>query len=178
MSQNQLTDRYAKALFDLAQDENSLEAVYSSFQEISVILHQRHDLSAFIHNPLLSVENKATVLKRVFEHKVPDLLYKFLLFINAKNRLSSLAGIYQSLDVLYLEKKNQIRVDLQTPYAIQEDQVENIQRKLNRKYHKEISLNTQINPELMGGFRLLAEGTLYDGTIKTQLEQFRQKVLA
>jgi F-type H+-transporting ATPase subunit delta len=178
MSQRQITDRYAKALFDLAEEENSLYPVYVSLQEITTILKEKKDLYVFIHNPLLSLEERASILTKVFENKIPGLLLKFLLFMNVKNRLNTLADVFDSLDVLFLEKNNQIRADLQTPYAISDDQKENIQRKLNKKYHKEITLDSHVNPDLLGGFRLLAEGTLYDGTIKTQLEQFRQKVLA
>ncbi len=176
MSQNQITHRYAQALFDLAEGENGLYPVYVSFQEISVLLKQSPDFKTFVYNPLLSIDERATILRNVFENKIPKLLFKFLMFLNAKNRFNLIAGIFESLDELFLEKNNQMRVDLQTAFNLQDDQKKNIQNELSHKYHKEITLNTQVKPDLLGGFRLLAAGTLFDGTIKNQLEQFRQKV--
>ncbi|MBF0489048.1 MAG: ATP synthase F1 subunit delta [Candidatus Omnitrophica bacterium] len=178
MSQSQITYRYARALFELAQTQNSLDPVFVSLWEINNMLKNKTELSSFIHNPLLSSEGRASILYKVFENKIPDLLLKFLLFLNAKNRLNELSGVFESFDDLYLQKNNQMRVNLQTPFILKEDQKENIQNRLNRKHHKEISLECQTKPELLGGFRLLVEGVLFDGTIKTQLEQFRQKVLA
>ncbi len=178
MSQSSITYRYAQALFDLAEGENSLDLIYVSFQEISTLLKEKQDLKVFIHNPLLSSEEKILVIQRVFDNKVPKLLYKFLLFLIVKNRLGVLGGIFESFDDLFLQKNNQMRVNLQTPYSLKEDQKKSIQQKLNDKYHKEISLDYQVKLELLGGFRLLADGVVFDGTIKTQLEQFRQKVLA
>ena len=176
MSQTQISNRYAKALFELAQEENSLYPVYISLQEIGSFLKKNEDFKKFIHNPLFSIEERTRIIKRTFNDKVPKLVSKFLLYLNLKNRLNILGDIAESIDELFLEKNNQMRVALETPFSLQDDQKQNIQRKLNRKYQKEISLEGQTKPELLGGFRLLAAGTLYDGSIKSQLEQFRQKV--
>lgn len=172
----QITDRYAKALFDLAQEENVLYPVYVSLRELSDLIKSSDELRLLLRNPLLSVDEKAGIIQRVFERQLPELLLKFLLFLNFKGRLNALAEVAGSFDALYLEKNNQVRVGLQTPYALDQEQAEMIKLKLNQICRKEVTLDVEIKPELLGGFRLLAEGTLYDGTIKTQLEQFRQKV--
>jgi F-type H+-transporting ATPase subunit delta len=177
MSQNSITQRYAKALFDLAQENNALQPVYVSLQEINGLLITQEDFKAFIHNPLLSVEERAKVLQGVFKDKIPAILYKFIQFLNFKNRLNYLGDIFESFDQLFLEKNNQMRVSLQTAFELKDDQKKGIQKKLTEKYHKEIALETEVKQELLGGFRLLVQGTLFDGTIKTQLEQFKQKVL-
>jgi F-type H+-transporting ATPase subunit delta len=177
MSQSSITYRYAKALFELAQEGNVVYPVYVSLKEIHMLLKSKEEMKIFITNPLLSVDERASIIAHVFKSRLPDLLYKFLLFLNFKSRLNLLDGIFESFDDLYLEDNNQMRVFLQTPFALKDDQKQSIQQKLNKKYHKEIDLKTEINPELLGGFRLLAAGTLFDGTIKSQLEQFRQKVL-
>ena len=176
MSQSRITDRYAQALFDLAEGENALYPVYVSFGEINILLKEKQDFKVFIHNPLLSIGERASILKHLFDNKIPKLLFKFLMYLNVKGRLNLLGGIFESLDHLYLEKNNQIRANLQTAYDLKDDQKKNIQEALHHKYHKEVSLDCKVKPELLGGFRLLSEGTLFDGTIKTQLEQFRQKV--
>jgi F-type H+-transporting ATPase subunit delta len=176
MSQSSITMRYAQALFDLAEKENSVHPVYVSLQEMNALTH-KEEFRIFIHNPLLSVEERSKIIDNVFKSNVPALVYKFLLFLNFKGRINLLSGIFESFDELFLAKNNQMRVELQTPYALKDDQKQSIEEKLKQKYHKEILLESQEKPELLGGFRLLAAGTLFDGTIKNQLEQFRQKVL-
>lgn len=177
MSQTQIANRYAKALFILAHEESSLDSIYFSLQDLGVLLKENLELRSFIYNPLFSPEQRAHIIQRVFDNKAPKLLFKFLMFLNLKKRLNIIHAIVDSFDELYLEQNNQMRVDLQTSLNLQDDQKQNIERALNNKYNKEISLNCHIKPELLGGFRLLAGGTLFDGSIKSQLEQFRQKVL-
>lgn len=174
---NDIARRYAHTLLDLAQQENVLEAVYVSIQEMGQILKQKEEFRIFIRNPLLSAEERRHVIKHIFENRIPPLLYKFLLFINLKNRLSILSNISESFDQLYLKKHGQIRALLEVALDIEESQKENIQHKLTTKYHKQILLNTQLRGELLGGFRFVTQGILYDSSIKSQLEEIRQKIL-
>lgn len=176
MSQSTITYRYAKALFELAQESNALVPVYVSLQEINALLKEKAEFRTFIHNPLLSLEEREQIIERVFKDKIPGLLYKFLTFLNFKKRFDILGDLFDSFDELYLEKNNQMRASLQTPFTLQDDQKQNIQRKLSKKYNKEINLECEIKPELLGGFRLLAAGTLFDGSVKSELDEFRQKV--
>ncbi len=178
MSQTETAHRYAKALFALSEEEDSLYPVYISFQEIGAILKERNELKVFIQNPLFSREERAPILQRTFDGKVPKLLLKFFMFLNEKNRLNILGHICESFDELYLEKNNQMKGALETSFSLQEDQKQGIQQKLHRNFQKEVFLDCQIKPELLGGFRLLVAGMLFDGSVKSRLEQFRQKVSA
>ena len=177
MSQFIVSNRYAQALFELSEKEGAVYPVYISMQEIGTLLKEKNDFKVFIQNPLLTLEERVQVIKSVFQNRIPKILYTFLLFLNVKDRLNILADIVECFDEIYLEKNNKMRASLETAFELHKEQVSSIEKKLNEKYKKEISLDCQVKPELLGGFRLLAEGTLYDGTIKTQLEQFRQKVL-
>lgn len=178
MIQAQIAYRYAQALFDLASQEDALDSVYTFLQDISKLLKEGVEFRTFIHNPLLSLEERGFLIQSMFENKIPKLLYRFLLFLNLKDRLNILGEIYESFDELYLEKNHQMRASLETAFALEEGQKHHIQQKLGQKYNKEISLDYQIKKGLLGGFRLLAAGMLFDSSIKSQLEEFRQKVLA
>ena len=172
----QIAQRYARALFELSVEENILYPVYISLQEINTILKEKKEFSMFIDNPLLSLDVRGKIIQGMFEGKIPKLLFKFLLFINLKKRLYLLRDIFESFDELYLEKNNQIKAHLQTAYELEETQKNSIKSSLSHKYNKEINLQVQTKSELLGGFRFLALGMLFDSSIKSQLEQFRQKV--
>ena len=177
MSEFIIANRYAKALFELADQEKLLDPVYVSLREIGSLLKEKSDFKVFIHNPLLSLEERQAVIEKVFKNRIPKLLYTFILFLNAKERLDILADVVICFDELYLEKNNQIRGSLETAFALQDGQIKNIQQRLGEKYNKKVSLEHSIKGDLLGGFRLLTNGILFDSSIKSQLEQFRQKVL-
>ena len=175
MSDTIIANRYAKALFELADQTSFLDPVYVSLREIGALLKDQEDFKTFVYNPLLSLEERRAIIEKVFQNRIPKLLYTFLLFLNTKERLDILADVVICFDEFYLEKNNQIRGFLETAFALQESQIENIQQKLSQKYNKKVSLEHKLKGELLGGFRLLTNGILFDSSIKSQLEQFRQK---
>jgi len=173
----QISERYAKSLFELAQDEGVLDEVQASLQDVGEMVREVPPLGEFLHNPLLSVEERQQVLKALFEKKVPALVQKFLLFINFKGRLNLLAPIIEAFDDLYLRSHNRVRAVVQTALPLDKKQKEDICRHLNQKYAKEIVADWQVEEGLLGGFRILVEGKLHDYSFTSQLESFRQKVL-
>ena len=76
---SQTADRYSKALFELAQEQNNLEAVQNTMTDIRKLIIDLNDFRQFLSNPLLSYEERCAILKALFEGKVPDLLYRFLI---------------------------------------------------------------------------------------------------
>jgi F-type H+-transporting ATPase subunit delta len=70
---SQTADRYATALFELAQEQKNLEAVQKSLVDLKKIIEASEDFRAFLSNPLLSYDECRTVLKALFEGKVPGL---------------------------------------------------------------------------------------------------------
>ena len=91
---SQTADRYAKALFELAKEQNNLEAVQDSMTEIRGLIVDLEDFRQFLSNPLLSYEERCAILKALFEGKIPELAFRFLLFITYKNRLDILKGYH------------------------------------------------------------------------------------
>ncbi len=173
---SQTADRYAKALFELAKENNILAATQEAMANIQKLIAETKDFRQFLANPLLSVEECNTVLKALFEGKLPDLVVRFLLFITYKNRLDILKDITESFDSLYLASTNQMRAYVETALPINEEDKAFIDQHLKDKFHKEILTRWELDPSLIGGFRIFADGKLYDYSFQHQLESFLQEI--
>jgi len=168
-------DRYARALFELAKEQDALEAVQGSLTEIRSLIYNLKDFRQLLSNPLLSHEERCGILKAVFEGKVPDLIYKFLLFITYKDRLSILKEIIESFDGLYLASTNQLRAFVTTALPIENAEKLFINQRLRDKLHHSILTKWSIDTSLIGGFRIFAHGKIYDYSFKNQLDHFFQQ---
>ena len=177
MSEIQISQRYARSLFELAQTKGRVDDVYAALNGIGQVVRQVQEFREFIHNPLLSAEERSKVLANVFEGKVPDLVKQFLLFISFKNRLDLLQEIIEAFDDLYLRAHNRARALVVTALALDEAQKEHIRLRLSQKYSKEIVADWQIKTEILGGFRILIDGKLHDYSFTSQLEEFKTRVL-
>jgi F-type H+-transporting ATPase subunit delta len=174
---SQTADRYSKALFALAQEKNDLEAVQNSLTDIRKIIADSKDFRLFLSNPLLSYEEQSIVLKALFEGKVPPLCYQFLIFITYKSRLDILGEMIASFDNMYLSHTHQMRAYVKTALPINDEEKAFINQRLEDKFHQKVITRWILDPSLIGGFRIFAEGKLYDYSFKNQLDHFLQQTI-
>jgi F-type H+-transporting ATPase subunit delta len=174
---SQTADRYSRALFEIAQEQNNLEAVQETMTEIRKLIINLENFRQFLTNPLLSYEEKCAVIKSLFEGKVPDIAYRFLLFITYKNRLDILKSIIESFDKLYLVSTHQIRAYVTTALPITEEDKAFINQRLQDKFHHQMITRWTLDPSLIGGFRIFAQDKIYDYSFKSQLNHFFQQTI-
>ncbi|MDE2028541.1 MAG: ATP synthase F1 subunit delta [Candidatus Omnitrophica bacterium] len=171
---SQAANRYAKALFDLAQEQQILEPVQGSVAGIRKLIIDLGDFRNFLGNPLLSYEERRSVLKSLFEGKVPGLTLDFLLFITFKNRLNLLKEISESFDNLCLASTGQVRAYIKTALPITDQDKASIGQRLHDKLHQQVIPQWTVDSSLIGGFRIFIQGRIYDYSFKNQLNHFAQ----
>ena len=126
---SQTSDRYAQALFEIACEQNDLEALQAALSSVANLIVSSQDLQRFLDNPLFSFEERSTILKALFEGKIPDLAFKFILFVTYKNRLKILNEIIASFDTLYTTSTHQLRARIETAFPIKEEDKARYQQK-------------------------------------------------
>jgi F-type H+-transporting ATPase subunit delta len=172
---SQTADRYAKALYELAEEQNNLELVESTLSELRTLMANLPEFRQFLTNPLLSYEERSAILKNLFEGKMPELTYKFLIFITYKGRLDILKNIIESFDNMYLARTDQMRAYVKTALPVSDEDKALINKHMQDKFHHQMLTQWTIDPSLIGGFRIFAQGKLYDYSFKNQLSHFFQQ---
>lgn len=178
MSQYAIGQRYARALYMSAQESGELEAVYADMQELNGLIASIPELSGFVNNPLFSLPQREKIINKLFQGKVHPLTMKFINFLNQKERLYCLDEIVVAFDEIYLKFHGQIRAVVQTALPLTEDQKQSIVDKLSQKSGRKVLAQWNINRSLIGGFRVIIEGKLYDYSFNYQLEQFKQHIFS
>lgn len=168
-------NRYAQAFFDLAQEQNDLEAGHAALTHVRSLILELKDLRQFLINPLFSFEERRAILRSLFEGKIPDMAYKFLLFVTYKNRLNILENIIEAFDGLYLSQTHQLRADVKTAFPLKEEDKALINQHLQDKFHQHMVTRWDLDPSLLGGFRIYVQGQIYDYSFKSQLNHFLQQ---
>jgi F0F1-type ATP synthase delta subunit len=97
-----------------------------------------------------------------------------LVFITLKGRLSILGNVIGSFDSMYLESTHQMRTQVKTAFEMKDKDKKFIDKVLQDKFHQKVMTNWTIDPSLIGGFRIFAQGKLYDYSFKDQLDSFLQ----
>ena len=172
---NQAAQRYAQALFDTACEQNNLESVQAAMTSIGNLMLSVEDFRKFLYNPSFSFEEHSSILKALFEGRIPDIVYKFLLFVTHKNRLKILKDIIDAFDGLYMSSTKQLRALIETALPVNEADKTFISGHLQDKLHLRMVTQWELKPSLLGGFRIYAQGRIYDYSFKSQLNHFIQQ---
>ncbi|MGM0501249.1 MAG: ATP synthase F1 subunit delta [Bacillota bacterium] len=171
MIENEVAEKYAEALFDLAVEESSLESITEEFNEVIDVVEDSEELNKVINHPKLSYKQKKELLTKVFEGELSTELLNFLMLLADKKRIEHLAAINQEFNVLVEEAQNKLNVAVKSAVEISTKQQKKLKEKLSSILDKEISLSLEVDQELIGGLVLQIGDKVIDGSIQNYLQE-------
>ena len=169
--------RYAKAMFELASEVKQLDPVHRDLQGLGELIRGSVEVVHFLEDPLMSAERRSAVLRSLFESKLEPVVFRFLLFLEEKKRLTLLESICSIFDELYHEHKGIVRVKIISTMPLTDDQLHQIETNLNRKCGKSVESEVVIDPSLLGGFRIVIEDEVLDFSLQTQLDRVKYSII-
>lgn len=173
-----VAERYADAFFELARDRGMVETVEKDVAILTKLLEESGDLRRVISDPGIPAEKFRNIFRDLFEGRLSEATYRFLLFLLDQNRLAVLPVILENFQRRYREESGILRARLTSYHALTESQIKDLVRKLEDHFHKKIDIENRVDPGLLGGFKVQIADTIYDLSIQTQLKNFKDAVMA
>jgi F-type H+-transporting ATPase subunit delta len=106
------------------------------------------------------------------------LFLNFLLVLNHHDRLDLLRPICDAYRGLRDQRARRIRIQVRSAAPLDDGQRDRLQRELQETFHLEPILETEIDPELLGGMLVRVGDWVYDASVRTQLETIRNQLIA
>lgn len=174
MISSNIAKRYARAFFEIAGGEKQYEEFYHELGRFSAVLKENKSLSEFLANPIFAQPDKKAVVESVLlKIRVSPLTANFLKLLVDKRRmgiLSDIEGCYRELMDNALKK---VRVTVQTAFPLTGELSDRLQKGLEGLTGREVEMNVLEDPSLLGGIVVRVGDKLYDGSIRTQLDNIR-----
>ena len=178
VGQEKVGEVYARALVAAAEHAGQTVEVLDELDAIvSEVFVQFPKFETVLASLLVSPEEKAVVLDRVFAAQISRLLLNFLKVVSRHGRLDCLRAIRHQARILYEELQGQARVRLTTAAAVDPRQAERIAAALGAALGQRPILETRVDPALIGGAVLRIGDTVYDGSVANQLQSIRQQMI-
>lgn len=171
MSAGKISQRYAISLLNLTNGEKNLQdQVDQNLFEISK-LYDNKALKKVIASPVVN----PSLLKEVFDNAVgqlnsPPLLREFLRTIISANRSSILPEISQAFHDLLQKERGIVEATVVTAVALDQGEFDEIRAKVESLLQKKVSLSSQIDKSILGGFVIRIDNSLLDMSLKTKLD--------
>lgn len=176
MSVIRIASRYAKSLLDLALEQNKLDTVLEDIEAFNTYLENR-DLFLLLKSPIINVSKKQQIFKALFEGKFDALTISFFDIIIRKSREKYLPDISREFINQYRGYKEITTAILITATEMSTDKVDLIKKALleSEITEKELELEMQIDPSIIGGFVIKIGDKLYDASISHKLDQLKKE---
>lgn len=170
-------DRYARALFGLAEKNRLIAPVLLDLESFQKLLSQNSLLSRVISSPIVRQEELKSVMDELLQQLgVQDLSKRFLELLIGARRVNSLKDIIQAYSRLLqtLENKQEVLV---TSAESVPTKIESLLHKLlENKLGKKVEMRFLIDPVLIGGFKIETESYLLDFSMDAYLTQLKTQL--
>ncbi|MEI6563954.1 MAG: ATP synthase F1 subunit delta [bacterium] len=170
--------RYAMALHGLALGDVVLDAVGVELTKLQGFLEGSEELRRFMGNYLLPSERREQTLVALFGDRMQPLVWRFVRFLESKQRLGILGEICEEFRGLEELRQGIVHGRLASAFAVSPDDAGEIATRAGSRIGKQLILETEENPGLIGGCRLQVGDTVYDFSLAAQLRMLRQTMMA
>lgn len=178
MADFRILHRYANSLLETAIEKNNLEVVATDIKLIVDALDKNRQLQLMLDSPIVRPETKLSVMKEIFSNKISKDSMSFVEFIISKNRESLLNSICKRFLELQDDHLDIANVFVTTSTEFSNEQKSLLQNRLEKILEKKVHLNFKTDEKLVGGFIAKVDDTLYDASIRHQLELLKKQFLA
>jgi F-type H+-transporting ATPase subunit delta len=165
-----LSKRYARALAGVARAEGRLEPVYEEIERTAAWLGDP-ELAAVLGSPVLKSDARKALLAQITSSlELSELVRNFLGVLSQNHRLDLFAGVVRAYRGILDEELGRVRGLVKTPEKLPPQGLADLQKALEGALGKQVILNVEIDPSLLGGLTVEIAGRVYDGSVRTQLQ--------
>ena len=177
MTSGSLPRRYARAFFEIAEEEGKAPEFGGFLQKfIHALDSAKGTLMALASRSFPRSERQKAVEEIVHQMKLPILFQRFLSFLIHKDRLGLLPDIQREYNRMNDERLGIVRAEIRTPTALETATAGKLEEILSAHLKKKVIASSVIEPEMIGGLIVKIGQTFYDGSIRRDLERIREKM--
>ncbi len=172
------SDRYARAVFELALENSELETVEKNIHDLLNLYNKNINLVNFFKNPTQSFTDQLNVINKIAEVMTfSKTLKNFLSILVVKRRIFFLKNILLSFLKLASIKKGKLTAELVSSKILSEEELKKISKELSQVIGSEINFDYSVDESLIGGFKMQIGSLMIDSSIKNKLKQYEQTML-
>jgi F-type H+-transporting ATPase subunit delta len=177
MSDIVVAKRYARALFEVAQDNGIISQVEEELKSVASAIRDNADLQKFLNHPNIGNTVKTDLLKQIFEGKVSEPVWNTLLVLIDKGRQTILSALVSDYVKIANEALGQASATIYSAFTLTEAQQAEIASHFSKVTGKTIRVATVVEPKLLGGIQVRIGDRLYDGSLAGKLDRLSKALV-
>lgn len=172
-----LADRYADALADVAIQKDLVAQVRQELADFLATVRQSPDLSLLLEHPAVQRASKrAVVTALAAKMGASQILRNFLCVVVDRGRTKLLPEIQVAFDKQIDERRGIVRAEVSSAHELANQEKAELRAALTKLTGKQVEAEYRLDPNLLAGTVVRIGSTIYDGSVRTQLERLREQL--
>jgi F-type H+-transporting ATPase subunit delta len=169
-----IAGRYASALFELAAEQNALSSVAADLATVRAATEESEDLRRLVTNPVFGAEEQARAMAAVLDRLgVGRTVRNFVGLVAQNRRLFALAGMTVGFNRLLAQHRGEVVAEVTVAEPLSEAQLTAVRAELAAAMKTEVSVETRIDPGILGGLVVRVGSRMVDSSLRTKLQNLR-----
>ena len=169
---------FAKAMLELADERNQAAAVGGELSAIGQAIRDTPNLLAFFANPVIKHADRAALVEKTFIPAVSGLTASFLRLLVSKGQLAELAGTAEAYSKMVEAREGKVDVDVTVARELGAHELELVRQRISTAIKKIAVVTQRVDESIIGGIIIRVGDKLIDGSVKAQLKEIEEKMLA
>ena len=166
--------RYAKALFELAEEAKALDATETDVTTLGAAFGESADLRRVASSPLFGREDKAKALEALAgKLGLSDLVKKFVAVMAANGRAGDLPDAVRAFKAMAARRRGATEAEVTSADKLTAAQLKELQAALKSALGHDVEVRAEVNPELIGGLVVKVGSRMFDSSLRSKLEGMR-----
>jgi F-type H+-transporting ATPase subunit delta len=169
--------RYARALFDVALIEDDVVAIERQLTSTVDLFTGHTDLWRMVTNPAVPTPKKRAVVDQIAPTlNVSPVVQKLLSMMATRDRLGLLPDMIEAYRSRLLDHQQVVRADVTTAVPLRADRAAALEQRLASLTGRTVVVHAATDPAIIGGVVARIGSTVYDGSVKRQLEKMKERL--
>ncbi len=168
-----VSERYAKALFNVGKGKAILDAVKDDAQQLLILLERDSKLTVFLEGPQFPTEDKLALVSKLFSGTAQPVVEQLLVILIKKGRIEYARSIFERFIELAEADQGLHHAEVTTATALSSDDQSRVKQALETYTNSRLHLRYRIEPALIAGVRFTMGDLLIDDTVKGKLDRLK-----
>ena len=169
-----MSGRYATALFELARDERSIDAVRADLDRFEALLSESADLRRLVRSPVFSADAQSKALAAVLDKAgISGISANFLKVLTANRRLFAVGDAIRGFRALVARFRDEATADVTVAEKLSDKNLDALKAALKSVTGKDVALNVNVDPSIIGGLMVKLGSRMIDSSLRTKLNSIK-----
>ena len=169
-----VSGRYATALFELARDEKSVDAVKADLDKFAALLNESADLARLVRSPVFTADDQRKALAAVLAKAgISGVTANFINVLIANRRLFAVSDVIRAFNALVAKFKGEATADVTVAETFSDKNLDALKAALKSVTGKDVALNVKVDPSIIGGLVVKLGSRMVDSSLRTKLNSIK-----